>query len=56
MNKLSGILAVIALLTFGIMSPMAFAGEGDKDKDMDKGKGGQVVIYGDDEKKDDGGK
>ncbi len=54
MNKLSGILAVIALLTFGLMSPLAFAGE--EKKDTDKGKGGQVVIYGDDEKKDDGGK
>ncbi len=54
MKRVSGLLALMAFLGFGLVSPLAFAGE-DKDKD----EGGKVVnsvIYGDDEKKDEGGK
>ena len=57
MKQLSGLLALVALLSFGAMSTLAFAG-GDK-KDEEKGKGGKVVIFGDekkDEKKGMGGK
>ena len=54
---MSGFMALVALFAFGILSPLAFAGEGEKDKD--KKEGGQVVLYADekkDEKKDKGGK
>lgn len=54
MKKMSGALALIALFGFGFMSPLAFAE--DKDKDKDKGNVVNMVIYGDDEKKDEGGK
>jgi hypothetical protein len=57
MKRLSGFLALVAFLSFGTMSTLAFA-EDDK-KDENKDKGGKVVVYGDDkkdEKKDKDGK
>lgn len=57
MKQLSGLMVLVALLSFGAMSTLALAG-GDK-KDEKKGEGGKVVIFGDDkkdEKKGMGGK
>jgi hypothetical protein len=56
MKRLSGLMALVALLSFGAMSTLTFAGD---DKDKDKDKGGKVVVFGDDKKdenKDKGGK
>jgi hypothetical protein len=56
MKRLNGLMALVAFLSFGMMSTLAFA-EDDK-KDEKKDKGGQVVVFGDDkkdEKKDDKG-
>ena len=53
MKRLNGLMALVAFLSFGMMSTLAFA-EGDK-KEEKKDKGGQVVVFGDekkDEKKD----
>jgi hypothetical protein len=57
MKRLNGLMALVAFLSFGTMSALAFAGEDKKDEKKDKG--GQVVVFGDekkDEKKDQGGK
>ena len=56
MKRLSGLMALVAFLSFGTMSTLAFA-EDDK-KGEDKDKGGKMVVYGDDKKdenKDKGG-
>lgn len=56
MKKASGFLALMAFLSFGTMSTVAFA-DGDK-KEEKKDKGGHVVMLSDDkkeEKKDKGG-
>lgn len=56
MKRLSGFIALVAFLSFGTMSTLAFA---DDKKDENKDKGGKVVVYGDDKKdesKDKGGK
>ena len=56
MKRLNGLMALVAFLSFGMMSTLAFA-EDDK-KEEKKDKGGQVVVFGDDkkdEKKDDKG-
>ena len=50
MKRLSGLMALVAFLSFGTMSTLAFAG--DEKKDEGKDKGGQVVVFGDDDKKD----
>jgi hypothetical protein len=52
----AGFMAVVAFLSFGVLSPLVFAGDDDKEK---KDKGGQAVLYADekkDDKKDKGGK
>ena len=57
MKRLSGLMALVAFLSFGTMSTLAFAG--DEKKDENKDKGGKVVLYADDKKdesKDKGGK
>ena len=57
MKRLSGLMALVAFLSFGTMSTLAFAGDDKKDENKDKG--GKVVVFGDekkDEKKDMGGK
>ena len=57
MKRLSGLMALVAFLSFGTMSTLAFA-EDDK-KDENKDKGGKFVMYADDKKdesKDKGGK
>ncbi len=57
MKRLSGLIALVAFLSFGTMSSLAFAG--DEKKDEKKDKGGQVVVFGDEkkeEKTDKGGK
>ncbi len=54
---MTGLLTLVAFLSFSVMAPLAFAGE--EKKEEKKGKGGQVVLYGDekkDEKQDKGGK
>lgn len=71
MKRLSGLMALVAFLSFGTMSSLAFAGDekkdkagqvvvfGDEKKEEKTDKGGKVVVYGDekkDEKKDMGGK
>jgi hypothetical protein len=71
MKRLSGFIALVAFLSFGAMSTLAFAeddkkGEdkggkmvvyGDDKKDENKDKGGHVVVFGDDDdKKDKDGK
>lgn len=48
MKRLSGLMALVAFLSFGTMSTLAFA-EDDK-KGEDKDKGGKMVVYGDDKK------
>lgn len=56
MKRLSGLMALVAFLSFGAMSTLGFAGEDKKDEHKDKG--GQVVVFGDEkkeEKKDKGG-
>jgi hypothetical protein len=55
MNRLSGLLALVAFLTLSIMSPVAFAGE---EKKKEEKKGGNVVVFGEDKKdeKKEGGK
>ena len=56
MKQLSGFMALVAFLSFGTMSTLAFAGDDKKDEQKDKG--GHVVIFGDDkqeEKKEKGG-
>jgi len=50
MKRLSGLMALVAFLSFGTMSTLAFAGDDKKDENKDKG--GQVVVFGDDDKKD----
>jgi len=50
MKRLSGLMALVAFLSFGTMSTLAFAGDEKKDEGKDKGK---VVVFGD-EKKDEG--
>lgn len=53
MKRLSGLMALVAFLSFGTMSTLAFAGDDKKDESKDKG--GKVVVFGDekkDEKKD----
>ena len=50
MKRLSGFMALVAFLSFGTMSTLAFAGDEKKDEGKDKGK---VVVFGD-EKKDEG--
>ena len=55
MKQFTGLMALVAFLSFGTIS--AFAGEEKKDEKKDKG--GQVVVFGDekkDEKTDKGGK
>lgn len=57
MKRLSGLMALVAFLSFGMMSTLAFAGDDKKDESKDKG--GKVVVYEDDkkdEKKDKDGK
>ena len=57
MKRLSGLMALVAFLSFGTMSTLAFAGDDKKDEGKDKG--GKVVVYADDKKdesKDKGGK
>lgn len=57
MKRFSGFMALVAFLSFGTMSTLAFAGDDKKDEQKDKG--GHVVIFGDDkqdEKKDTSGK
>ena len=57
MKRFTGLMALVAFLSFGTMSTLAFAGEEKKDEKKDKG--GQVVVFGDekkDEKMDKGGK
>ncbi|HSQ52348.1 MAG TPA: hypothetical protein VLL94_13930 [Nitrospiraceae bacterium] len=57
MKRLSGLMALVAFLSFGTMSTLAFAGDDKKDESKDKG--GKVVVYADDKKdesKDKGGK
>jgi hypothetical protein len=49
MKRFSGLMALVAFLSFGTMSALAFAGEEKKDEKKDKG--GQVVVFGN-EKKD----
>lgn len=54
MKRLSGLMAFAALLSFGTMSTLSFAGE---EKQEEK-KGGNVVVFSDDKKeeqKDKGG-
>lgn len=51
MKRLSGLMALVAFLSFGTMSTLAFAGDDKKDENKDKG--GHVVVFGDDDKKDD---
>jgi hypothetical protein len=69
MKRLSGLMALVAFLSFGTMSTLAFAEDDKKGEDKDKGgkvvvysddkkdeskdKGGKVVVFGDDDKKDD---
>lgn len=56
MKRLSSLLALVAFLSFGTMSTLAFAGEDKKDEHKDKG--GYVVVFGEDKKdehKDKGG-
>ncbi len=50
MRRFSGLMALVAFLSFSAMSALSFA-DGDK-KDESKDKGGHVVVFGD-EKKDD---
>lgn len=50
MKRFNGLMALVAFLSFGTMSTLAFAGEDKKEEQKDKG--GQVVVFGDDEKKD----
>jgi hypothetical protein len=54
MNRLSGLLALVAFFTLGIMSPFAFAGEEKKEEK----KGGNVIVFSEDKKdeKKEGGK
>jgi hypothetical protein len=57
MKQFTGLMALVAFLSFGTISTLAFAGEEKKDEKKDKG--GQVVVFGDekkDEKTDKGGK
>lgn len=57
MKRLSGLMALVAFLSFGTMSTLTFAGDDKKDESKDKG--GKVVVYEDDkkdEKKDKDGK
>lgn len=52
MKRLNGLMALVAFLSFGTMSTLAFA---DDKKDEKKDHGSQVVVFGDekkDEKKD----
>ena len=52
-----GLMAMVAFLSFGMLSTLTFAGDDEKEKKKDKG--GQVVLYTDekkDEKKDKGSK
>lgn len=52
MKRLNGLMALVAFLSFGTMSTLAFA---DDKKDEKKDQGGHVVVFGDekkDEKKD----
>ena len=56
MKRLSSLMALVAFLSFGTMSILAFAGEDKKDEHKDKG--GHVVVFSDekkDEHKDKGG-
>lgn len=56
MKRFSGLMALVAFLSFGAMSTRAFAGDDKKDEQKDKG--GHVVVFGDDKKdeqKDKGG-
>jgi hypothetical protein len=56
MKRFSGLMALVAFLSFGTMSTLAFAGEDKKEEKKDKG--GHVVMLSDDkkdEKKDKGG-
>ena len=57
MKRLSSLMALVAFLSFGTMSILAFAGEDKKDEHKDKG--GHVVVFSDekkDEQKETGGK
>lgn len=48
MNRLSGLLALVAFFTLGLMSPFAIAGEEKKDEK----KGGNVVVFGEEKKEE----
>lgn len=50
MKRLSGLMALVAFLSFGTMSILAFAGEDKKDEKKDKG--GHVVVFGDEKKEE----
>lgn len=54
MKQFSGLMALVAFLSFGAMSTLSFAGEEKKEEKKD----GHVVVFSDDkkdEKKDKGG-
>lgn len=46
MQRLNGLMALVAFLSFGTMSTLAFADEEKKDEK----KGGHVVVFGEDKK------
>lgn len=57
MKRFTGLMALVAFLSFGTMSSFALAE--DEKKDEKKDKGGHVVVFGDEkkeEKTDKGGK
>lgn len=48
MNRFSGLMALVAFVSFGTMSTLSFAGDDKKDENKDKG--GHVVVFSDDKK------
>ena len=50
MKRLTGLMALVAFLSFGTMSSFAFAE--DEKKDEKKDKGGHVVMFGDEKKEE----
>ena len=49
MNRVTGLMALVAFLSLSLMSPLAFAGDGEKKEEK---KGGHVVVFSDDKKEE----
>lgn len=49
MNRVTGLMALVAFLSLSLMSPLAFAGNEEKKEEH---KGGHVVVFSDDKKEE----